>query len=36
MSDLHLDMHPAMSGALIERLLTVEYDISAFDWRFAG
>jgi len=28
MSDLHLDMHPAMPAALIERLQTVEYDIS--------
>ena len=28
MSDLHLDMHPAMPAALIEHLQTVEYDIS--------
>jgi uncharacterized protein len=28
LSDLHLDMHPAMPAALIERLQTVEYDIS--------
>jgi len=28
LSDLHLDMHPAMPAALIERLQTVEYDLS--------
>jgi len=28
LSDLHLDLHPAMPAALIERLQTVEYDIS--------
>jgi hypothetical protein len=36
LSDLHLDMHPAMPHALIERVREVEYDVSALTGDFRG
>lgn len=36
LSDLHLDMHPAMPHALIERVREVEYDVSVLTGDFRG
>jgi predicted MPP superfamily phosphohydrolase len=36
LSDVHLDMHPALAATLIERIRTVEYDISVVTGDFRG